>query len=371
MSCTAGHDWSPQKNPILPTLKTEGTSQSLLIVNNLSEDFSMIHDLHSNPTIQNHIPMNPSDEFDSASCQGPNDLKRFNGFFYLVCSLNQQIHMFDEHSLAPKRIISLGNGINPMELAFLDPSHAYVSSFLKDKILALNPTHEPIQPRILEEIELGQLQLETLSQGPTRPRPSGLLLWNQKLYVTLSNLDQNFISGGPGYLAIINTETNTIEKILQTHGRNPVSIVHSELPTLTHLLFIINTGTYQTGKGFMGDGKIDIFDLKQEQIVHTIDIGGAPLEMKIAQNGLAYLSNSKEAKILKWDAVHHKILPSIALHSTICTEPLQYVSALEIEDELLYATEFNADCLFMIDRNSDLIKHEFKTGDGPDLMALW
>ncbi len=60
--------------------------------------------------------------------------------------------------------------------------------------------------------------------APTRPRPEGMALFEGKLFVALPNLNQDFLSGGPGYVIAIDTETNPVVKVIETQGRNTVSV---------------------------------------------------------------------------------------------------------------------------------------------------
>ena len=85
-----------------------------------------------------------------------------------------------------------------------------------DKVIIFNPTIEKISQsqRILGEISFSNLDLEKDPNQSTRPRPEGVILVESNLYVTLTNLNSNFISGGPGYVIKIDTREDEIKNII-------------------------------------------------------------------------------------------------------------------------------------------------------------
>src|SRR5690348_11485884 len=59
----------------------------ILVLNSLSEDFSIVDGLKSTPQATNAIRMHPTDQFGKYPCSGAIDIQDFNGHLYVTCSL--------------------------------------------------------------------------------------------------------------------------------------------------------------------------------------------------------------------------------------------------------------------------------------------
>jgi hypothetical protein len=339
----------------------------LLIVNGLSEDFSLLKNIKSDPKMFAHIPM-ASDDLNAPPCQSPNEIKEFEGHLYLVCSLSNEIHIFKKNNLELVRIIHTGNNTNPMGIEFLNSEIAYVSSYIKSSIIVLNPTPKKLNNRIIKSISLTDLNLETDPGEQSRPYPQDIILKDDKLFVALPNLNASGISAGPGYLAQIDTNNHEVENLFKMNGRNSVY-----LEVKNDNLYVLNAGTYKVGQGFLGDGSVDVFDTEKMELTSAINVGGAPFEMVINENDQVFITNAMDSTVLRFDLDTEEVLSEIKIDTTLCklNPDFKYISgALAVRDQL-YLLEFNSDCLLVYDTTNGEFSASYTSGDGPDVLFYY
>ncbi len=358
-----------------PQIENENkkSSKGILIINNLGEDFTIVDNTDKeNLSATKNVPMSLSDKNDNHACKSANHVLKHGSYFYITCSLSHEIQIFDLESLELKRIISTGDGSNPWQTE-ISGTIAYSSLYQANKILVYDarPDLKPDERRFKSYIDLEGLNLLRDSFEPTHAKPTGLTIVDDKLYVALQNLKEDFSAGGPGYLAIIDTKTKSLIKVTKTNGRNTVA-VHSGLnPQHPRWLYIISSGSYVVGKGYLGDGVLDIYDIDQDKIIKSIAIPGAPSKLITSHDGQVYLSNAQEALVYSFDNTTFAINKPIDLRKNRCNEskhPFSYISDLLVDDNYLYATEFNSNCFMVIDRKTQELVQKISTGDGPQVM---
>lgn len=159
----------------------------------------------------------------------------FNGRIYVV---NRQgvdsIQIIDpeaDFTTPAGAELSVGNGMNPHDIVFINATKAYVSLYASPELLVINPTTLSIMRRI---------NLANLSKPGDGSAPEAhlMLFHNDLVYLLLQHLD--FTANppakvAPGEVVILDPATDTVREVLTLNGQNPFSdIVFS--PALNRIL---------------------------------------------------------------------------------------------------------------------------------------
>jgi len=288
---------------------------------------------------------------------------------YAVCSLSHSVMVYDIHDLSIKREISVGVGANPVSLSFQNEKKAYLSNFLSNTVTVYDLSSD--NGKLLAAIPMpsGINLPKDKGVNQTWARPGSLVMVGDKVYCPLSNLDDNYSAGGPGLVAVMDTENNSVEKVIELEGRNTVSLYYQGD---SDILYAISAGDYKGEKGFVGNGMVETIHIPTGQVTGSVDIGGAPIEMAISPYGAAYLGNGKKGTILSFDPETLEILDPIDIGNPDDEFGLSFASALAMDGAgYLFAAEFNHDRLFVIDTgDQNKIIAIFTTNDGPDTLGF-
>lgn len=127
--------------------------------------------------------------------------------------------------------VSVGNGSNPQDIAFVSATKAYVSRLASSSLQIINPTTLRLG---------GTVDLRPLIKANDRdgsPEPYYMLVHNGLLYVILQHLDvQNFFAPlAPGEIAVIDPATDRVVRTIVLPNTNPFSQLHFS-PTLRRIL---------------------------------------------------------------------------------------------------------------------------------------
>ena len=199
--------------------------------------------------------------------------RAFDGRVYVVNRLNaDNIQIIDPqqgYTTPANAQVSVGNGTNPQDIAFVNATKAYVSRFGRTtpSLLILNPT---------TLATLGERDLRSLIKPNDRdgtPEPSFMLVNNGLLYVALQHLDELaffFPPIAPGEVAVIDPVTDNIVTVIQLPFTNPFSQLRFS-PTLRRILV--------SCVGFFGvqDGGIVAIDPTTNTVDPTMRITEAAL----------------------------------------------------------------------------------------------
>jgi hypothetical protein len=311
---------------------------------------------------------------DAHPCTGPNHITKNGNYLYLTCSLSHEIHIINTRSLKMDHIINLMGAHNPMTSLIADNDLAYTSAYTSNKLFAFSP-HLDIklgENRMKGNIDLNSLTLEYDGSEQTSPRPGSMARIENIGFVALANLTKDGVAGGPGYVLAFDIPSNTMTKLIKTRGHNTTGVFAGVTSDTKNLLYIVNTGTYVLGKGYGGDGSVDVYDLEKDTIIQTIRFPGAPGTLDFATDGRAYLSNSNDSSVFSFHTSTFETYPPISLSGNRCeggnTNQAGFISSVLVDKDLLYATEFTSNCLLVIDRNSNKFVRKFQTGSGPVAM---
>lgn len=146
----------------------------------------------------------------------------FGGLIYVINRLGaDSIQIIDPRQgyTTPRDAeLSVGNGLNPHDIAFANANKAYVSRYASDALLVINPatlSH-------IGEIDLGRF---TRAADTDRvPEMASLLIRNGLLYIALQHIDFNspvFEKVAPGEIVVLDTATDAVLTSIVLNGRNP------------------------------------------------------------------------------------------------------------------------------------------------------
>ena len=157
----------------------------------------------------------------------------FGGRVYVVNRLNaDNIQIIDPqqgYTTPANAQVSVGNGTNPQDIAFVNTTKAYVSRLQRtSRLLLLHPT----TLATTEGVDLRSLLKPNDFDGS--PEPGYMLVNNGLLYVVLQHLD-NFVPVARGEIAVIDPVTDSIVQVIQLPCTNPFSELHFS-STLKRLL---------------------------------------------------------------------------------------------------------------------------------------
>lgn len=217
--------------------------------------------------------------------------RAFGGRVYVVNRLfadNIQIIDPQQGFLTPTNAqVSVGNGSNPQDIAFVSASKAYVSLLASPRLLILNPT----TLATLGEVDVSS-QLSP-SERDASPEPGFMLVHNGLLYVVLQHLD-NFTPVAPGEVVVIDPATDRIVTTIQLQTTNPFSELHFS-PTLGSpprgRILVSCVGNFG-----VNDGRIVAIDPTTNTIDQGISITEAGMQGDITE--FAIVSSTKGFAII-------------------------------------------------------------------------
>jgi len=192
----------------------------------------------------------------------PNQIVIRDTLAYVVVSGTDEIQVIDLNTEETVRFFNTGDNTNPYWMAFYDSRYVYVSLLLTDQIAKID------------------LVNETISYFATGTAPSGVAIYDHKLFVVCSNYDFiNFMTNlsdvyvydiGPDTLvASIGVGENAQYAAVDAAGR-----IHA-----------VATGDY-----FSSFGEVYIIDGDDFSIVDHFLIGGSPGQITIGPDNTAYLA---------------------------------------------------------------------------------
>lgn len=341
------------------------SSNSVLILNGKGENFSLVSQSEDRTKVTRNLSISLRPDQDAHPCKAPNHVTRFGGYLYLTCSLNHEIQIVDMKTMKVVRNIAVGNSANPMQTLIVDENTAYTTAFNSNNILHFTPKVEVSieEGRFKTPINLNSLNLK--QSGAAFPRPSGIVSINGIGYVALSNLDAAYSSAGPGYVVAFDLKTKEVVKLIESRGINTTEVFAS--PTLKNLLYIVNTGGYTADKR----GSIDVYDVVTSQFVNSLEIPGSPGRLAFSPDGfIVYVADLSNPKIYVFEEKRDPVVSVMNLKDKLCKSNTTFtmMSSILVDGDLLYTTEFNSDCLIIMNRKSGALVNRVQTGSGPVYM---
>jgi hypothetical protein len=220
----------------------------------------------------------------------------FNGRIYVVNRLGadniQLIDPLQGYTTPPGGQLSVGNGLNPQDIAFVNANRAYVSRLRTPRLLVINPTALTVQG----EVDLSALTKPNDSDGA--PETAYMLVHNGLLYVALQHIDfaANFIRVASGEVVVINPATDAVVTVIVLNGENPFSELQFS-PALNRIV-VSSVGDFGVNDG--GIEAIDPVTNTVETIIDEATIGGDITHFQIvsATKGYAIVTDANFANAL-------------------------------------------------------------------------
>ena len=172
--------------------------------------------------------------------------RTFNGLVYVVNRLFQDnIQVLDpEQGFATIRQFSVGPGSNPQDIAFVSAERAYVSRYESVWLYEVDPTVGAVTDSV---------DLSAFADGDGLPEMAGLAVCDGLLFVAVQRLDRDYYwtPVPPSYLAVVDTETNSLVDVdpdepgiqgIELTATNPSTEVLRDPET--GLLYVGEAGTW-------------------------------------------------------------------------------------------------------------------------------
>lgn len=288
-----------------------------------------------------------------------------------VCSLSNSLAVYDTQ-LNLRREVSVGEGANPMSVAFAPDGTAWVANLLTDDVRQLDlRAGVPAGERLRRTVPLPAGDALPRDPGVAAgwARPNGLTIVGETLVVGLSNLEDKWNPAGPSMAVFLSTTTGEIEESVTLTGRKAVGLHYD---AERDLVWVCSAGDMNTPEEFLGNGRLEAIDPVTRQVTVDIPIAGSPMEMLIGSDGLAYLGNGMDGRLLLVDLDEAEQLPSVDLRRHPVPSGLSFISGLALDpDGFLYVVDFNSDYLYVLNPADDhALVDELVVNDGPDTLTF-
>jgi hypothetical protein len=216
----------------------------------------------------------------------------FNGRIYVVNRLGvDSIQVVDPqqgYTTPQGAELSVGNGSDPHDIAFISSEKAYVSRFGAATLLIINPT---------TLTQIGEIDLSSLfkpNDPDGLPEMDRLLVHNGLVYLTLEHLDRNalFAPLAAGEVVVLDPTTDTIRTVIPLQGMNPFSFLQFS-PALNRIL-VSTIGSFGVADGGIEAINPDTLTVDPGFIIEEATIGGdiTHFEVISASKGFAIMLDS-------------------------------------------------------------------------------
>lgn len=244
----------------------------------------------------------------------------WNNYVFVVNRLSHDnIQVMELPSYRLIHQYSVGPRTNPQDIVVVSESKAYISKLAHGKLLVV----KPLSGETLGEIDLTYLA-ETSEQSCQQatdctsqvclqgkcakdgiPELANMILYREHLFVAVQRLDRNkaFLAQDHGKLAVIDTKTDQVIKVLDTQGSNPYMMLAKG-----HLLYVSQPGNWMRGTDVVLDGLIEVFDMEQlvskGVVLRETTLGGNIVSFAIRSESQGYVVRSGQdwkTELLRFD----------------------------------------------------------------------
>jgi hypothetical protein len=158
--------------------------------------------------------------------------------------------------LSTLRQCSVGLGANPHDIAMVSPSKAYVTLYDRPSLAIVDPSVDPTCSGFVTD----GIDLAALADGDGIPEMDQSVLVGNRLFVVLQRLDRAhfFRPGGPGRLAVIDTDRDALIGSVELEISNPFAETKGlTTDARSGRIYIAGPGTLFTDRE---DGGIEVVD---------------------------------------------------------------------------------------------------------------
>lgn len=314
-------------------------SRAVYIVNNLAETVS-VYDPDSGAMHDDAIVVG----------QVPNDIKYWDGRFFVVDSMDNDVRVYGETDYSLLKTVHLGVNRNPYSLIVdADRGRLFVPNFLAGTVSVIDLSTYGV----LKEIDVGT-------------GPEGGCYLDGKVYV--ANTGYYDSSWGEGSVSVIDAETLSVLSLVSIGvGTNPQTILPVPSRSQVHVVCSGNNVSDTEDD----DGTIVILDTSSYAVVSELEIGGSPLVSADgfdSASGRVYLAGA--GGVMAYLASASPSIEHDYSDFFYDADGLVPAAAYDAADGLVYALDFRASRLLIIDSSGSLVR-SVSTGDGPIALALF
>lgn len=188
-------------------------------------------------------------------------------------SINASVKVYDLNSKTVTNTIPFDNNLNPMDIAFVSDTKAYVTCLYGNNVTVIDPT-KPGSSAILKTIAL---PVFNTPDGPVNAGPTGIVISGQYAYTANSGFNTYTYDYVDGSVSIIDTETNTIA-YTTIYLPNGINAQDLDVDSLGRI-WVVCTGNYGNTRGIL-----EVIDPGTRTVSISKDLGGNPMNITIGGN---------------------------------------------------------------------------------------
>lgn len=302
----------------------------------------------------------------------PTDIEIRGNRAYVINGFSNNIQIFDLDQNTPQQVgtIVLPQGSNPVAMAFLDDTRAYVANNIGQSVALVNLQTRNCELIIVRTGEGNNFPpcQEVRFAADAFEDPSGIAVADGKVYVSNNNLDESFEPAGSGFISIIDAESNQFLGTLTASGANT-----GGMTVMGNTIYVVNAGDISSTPDFSEffcdtnfPPSIDVLDAETASVIDTIAIPLSETNSKVClPNRIAltpdgrfgYMGLGLVGALLKVNLETNTVVNGPG-NPIIVTDisGLNNTGDIEInEDGLGFTTLFNSDQIAVIDTRDDEI----------------
>ncbi len=308
-------------------------SPTAFVVNSTGETLSKI-DLASGTVTNNIVTLGT--DINSF----PNQIVVRDTLAYVVASGTDEIQVINLNTEQTIRFFNTGPGSNPYWMAFYDSQYVYITLLLTDRIAKLD------------------LVNETISYFNTGTAPSGVVIYDHKLFVICSNYD------------FVNFQTNLSDIYIYDIGPDTLitTVPIGENAQYADVDGLGRIHAVATGDYFSTFGEVYIVDGGDYTIVDHFPVGGSPGQITIGPDNIAYLAAagfSFAGYIFSYNALTGEIYHD---NGNPIEVDLNCITAIPYQDSTIYSGSFT-DYINVVDSSGQNL-NSYAVGSGPSHLAF-
>ncbi len=300
----------------------------------------------------------------------PADIEIRGDRAYVVNGFFDNIYIFDLNQNPPEKIgeIKLPPNSNPIDMAFLDDTHAYVANNIGQSVARVN-----VQTRVCEAliVRAGQGGVTAPCQsvltvaGTPFEEPVRVAITKGRVYVTNNNLDENFNPMGNGFISMINATNNQFIGTIQATGVNTTSmvVIGDTLYAMNNGAVLFDPDTNEFTCDFDFPPSIDLVDTQTNSIFDNIPIPLSPENPTVClpnplvatpDGRFGYMGLGLVGALLKVDLQSGDVINGTDDPIVLTDlDSLNLTADIAIRGNLLFATLFGTDQIAVVDTDDD------------------
>jgi len=270
----------------------------------------------------------------------PNQIVIRDTLAYVIASGTDEIQIINLKTEETVRFYNTGVNTNPYWMAFYDSQYVYVSLLLTDQIA---------------RIDLIDGSISYINTGTA---PSGMVIYDHKLFVVCSNYDFINFNTNPSDIHIYDIGPDTLITVIGI-GEN-AQYAEADAAGRIHA---VATGDY-----FSTFGEVYIINGDDYSIVDNFPVGGSPGQITIGPDNTAYLAAagfSFAGYVFSYNALTGEIYHD---NSNPIQVDLNCITAVSYQDSMIFTGSFT-DYINVIDSSGQNLA-EYAVGSGPSHIAF-